>query len=398
MGVDRLHRILLGVVALIVAATAFGLVALWPREPIPTRDEGAPAEPVIGTVVGIAPYQGEPDPVTGSDGSAAVLDVRLEDGPVAGEVVEVDTSLDELGSVSEGTRLRLSSYELEGEDVWFVVDRVRGPALWILLGVFVLAVVGIGRWQGVRALLGLALSLLVVGRFVVPAILAGRSPFLVALVGATAVLLVSMYLAHGPDPRTTTAVVGTALALGVTVGLGALFVDAAALTGLASEDAVFARNVVGGLDLQGLVLAGLTIAALGVLDDVTITQASTVFALRSADPGAGTRQLVARALVVGRDHIASTVNTLFLAYVGASLALLVLFSVSGLPLSEVVESELVATEIVKTLVGSLGIVAAVPTTTVLAAVVAVRTRGPLPTDGHGHSPRRRRSAQVSPPE
>jgi amino acid transporter len=167
-----------------------------------------------------------------------------------------------------------------------------------------------------------------------------------------------------------------------------LVIDRGHITGFGSEEAVLARFAVAGLDLQGLVLAGLIIATLGVLDDVTISQASTVFALHDTDPRLGWPALFARAMKVGRDHIASVVNTLFLAYAGASLALLVLFSTGGLPVAQILNAEVLAEEIVKTVVGSLGLIAAVPLTTALAAAVAVRRPagvGAPAGDRHGHA-------------
>jgi uncharacterized membrane protein len=174
----------------------------------------------------------------------------------------------------------------------------------------------------------------------------------------------------------------------LTIGLGTLFIDLGRITGFASDDAVFARFAVDGLDLQGLVLAGLIIAALGVLDDVTVSQASTVFVLHDTDRTLSWRSLVARAMRVGRDHIASVVNTLFLAYTGASIALLLLFTTGGVPVRELLNSELLAQEIIKTVVGSLGLIAAVPLTTALAATIAIgRGADAAPVrGGHRHGP------------
>jgi uncharacterized membrane protein len=170
----------------------------------------------------------------------------------------------------------------------------------------------------------------------------------------------------------------------LTVLLGMFFIDRGRITGFASDDAVFARFAVEGLDLQGLVLAGLIIAALGVLDDVTISQASTVFALHDTNRSLTWTELFARAMKVGRDHIASVVNTLFLAYTGASIALLLLFYTGGVPVLEIVNSEVLAEEIIKTVVGSLGLIAAVPFTTALAASVAVGRPADAPPLGVGH--------------
>jgi uncharacterized membrane protein len=368
------HRWMLGVVALLVLATMIGLVALWPdAELLP-----APGEPlealVTAQVIEVRALPAEPDPVLGLGGELADVTVELLSGDEAGRVVTLSQiPLEGYPPFEPGDRLELERITVPGSDVEFYIrDFRRTPALWVLGLLFVAAVLAVGRWHGFRSLLGLGLSLLLVIRFVVPAILVGHDPALVALVGAMAVMVVTLYLSHGVNEMTTSAIVGTAAALLLTVGLGLLFIDRAKITGFASDDAQFARFAVEGLDLRGLVLAGLIIAALGVLDDVTVSQASTVFALHDTDPRLTWASLFARAMKVGRDHIASVVNTLFLAYAGASLVLLVLFSTSGLPVVEVLNSEVFAEEVVKILVGSLGLIAAVPLTTALAAQVAIR--------------------------
>src|SRR5829696_1278635 len=208
---------------------------------------------------------------------------------------------------------------------YLIQDLERGRPMLILVALFVGAVVAFGRWQGIRSLVGLGLSFVIIVGFVVPAILRGHSPVAVAVTGAMAIMLVSLYLSHGTGPKTTAAVVGTALALGLTAALSIVFVAATSLTGLASEEAQFASFAVGGLSLRGLLLAGIIIGGLGVLDDVTMSQASLVTELHQANPTAGMAALVAGALRVGRDHIAATVNTLFLAYAGAALPSLILF-------------------------------------------------------------------------
>ncbi len=272
-----------------------------------------------------------------------------------------------------GQQVTLSVQEQEGQPPFYNIrDLERTRPMLILVAVFMLAVVAFGRWQGLRSLIGLALSFAVIVGFVVPAILRGRSPVAVALVGAMAIMLLSLYLSHGTGRKTTAAVVGTGLALVLTGALTAGFVAATSLTGLASEDALSASFVAGGLSFRGLLLAGIILGGLGVLDDVTMSQASLVFELRRADPTASFAQLVTGALAVGRDHMAATVNTLFLAYAGASLPLLVLFTTSGDSLGTVATSEVVAVEIVRSLCGSIGLIAAVPLTTVLAAALTRR--------------------------
>lgn len=384
---QRTTRRLLVTVGAIVLVTLAGLVLLWPSAAELPDVPPPPDELVDGTILRVELYEGEADPIAGLSGASARVDVELRSGPDAGETVTIDTPTDGYPTFRPGDEVKLSSSELApGEREFYIVDFRRTPALGLLALLFVGLVLAVGRWHGARSLLGLGLSLLVVTRFIVPGILAGTSPALVALVGSLAVMLLTLYLAHGVNEMTTVAVVGTAAALAVTIAFGLVFIERAKLTGFSSEEANLARFAVEGLDLQGLVLAGLIIAALGVLDDVTVSQASTVFAIHEADPRQSFRQLFGRAMKVGRDHIASTVNTLFLAYAGASLALLVVFSTGGLGVGEIVNSEILAEEIVKTLVGSLGLVSAVPFTTALAATLAVRRPlgAPPLRGGHDH--------------
>jgi uncharacterized membrane protein len=360
------HRRLLVVVGVVLVATLVGLAVLWPPSGSPVESLAPPEPAVAAAIVDVTE-----DPAGAEVAGVVTVTVELLEGPWEGELRTLPAvSTEVFPQLRVGDRLDLERVVIDGEPQYYIRDFQRLPTLAGLVALFALAVLSIGRWHGVRSLLGLALSLLLVVRFVVPAILAGSSPPLVAMVGAMAIMIVTLYLTHGVNEMTTSAVVGTAGALLLTIGLASLFIDRGRITGYASEEAVFARFAVEGLDLQGLVLAGLIIAALGVLDDITISQASTVFALHDTDPRLSWSALFARAMKVGRDHIASVVNTLFLAYAGASLALLVLFSTGGLPVAQILNSEVLAQEIVKTVVGSLGLIAAVPLTTALAATVA----------------------------
>jgi uncharacterized membrane protein len=260
----------------------------------------------------------------------------------------------------------------------------RAPLAWLAIG-FALLVAVTGRWRGLRALAGLAASLAVVIGFVVPAILDGQSPVGVALVGALAAMLVTLPLAHGLGVKTLAAALGTAGSLFLTIVLAEAFVELAHLTGLSSDEAIFLRATAGDVSIQGLLLAGMVIGALGVLDDTTVSQASTVLALKRANPRQSFRELFRNALSVGHDHIAATVNTLVLAYAGASLPVLLIFSLGDVSFLEAVNSEAVAEEIVAMLVGSIGLIAAVPITTALAAALALRLEpGQLAADGHTH--------------
>jgi uncharacterized membrane protein len=356
-----------GVIALAVLACA---AALWPRGELPKPAAGGQADStqlVSATLTKVARVDcHEADP--GVPGSVCIkVTARL----ASGRQVAFDTTDPTGGMFQADQKVRLAVVEQPGQPPYYnIQDLERGRPLLALAALFVAAVVAFGRWQGVRSLVGLGLSFVVIVGFVVPAILRGHSPVLVAVTGAMAIMLVSLYLSHGLGPKTTAAVVGTALALGLTAALAIGFVAAASLTGLASEEALNANFAVGGLSLRGLLLAGIIIGGLGVLDDVTMSQASLVAELHQANPTAGFAALVGGALRVGRDHIAATVNTLFLAYAGAALPLLILFVTGQDSLGTVATTEVVAVEVVRALCGSVGLIAAVPLTTVLAALVA----------------------------
>jgi uncharacterized membrane protein len=313
-----------------------------------------------------------------------VVEVRLESGPDKGETFSFDYSgVPGSRMPTRGDELFLArSEEAGGGPTYHFADYRRDPGLLILAVIFVVVVIALSRWQGVTSLIGLALSLLVLIRFVLPAILAGESPVLVAIVGAAAVMFVTLYLAHGINARTTTAILGTLASLALTGIVAVMFVSISKLTGFASEEALFLQFSAQQVNLQGLLLGGVIIGTLGVLDDVTVTQASAVWELRIANPSYRVGELYRSAIRIGRDHTASTVNTLVLAYAGASLPLLILFSISDRPLTSVANAEMVASEIVRTLVGSIGLVASVPITTALTAAVVVSGGRP------SHSPRK----------
>lgn len=260
----------------------------------------------------------------------------------------------------------------------------RLPLVWLAV-IFVVVVLLVGRSRGARALVGLASSLVVVFGFIVPAILDGEPPAAVALLGALAIMLVTVVITHGVGPKSVAAILGTAASLMVTVALGALFVQAGHLTGLSSDASSLLLAGREDLSLEGIILAGLVIGALGVLDDVTVSQASTVLALRRANAMLNARQLYHRALAVGQDHASATVNTLVLAYVGAALPVLLIFNGSGASVGDSVNSELVAEEIVAMLAGSVGLMTAVPLTTALAALLAVRLQPEELSDAHAHA-------------
>ncbi|MDP9405136.1 MAG: YibE/F family protein, partial [Actinomycetota bacterium] len=358
-----------------------GMVVLWPAGERRAAPAGVETTALVDATLTAVTEVAGGDPAGLVPGATAVdVTARID---ATGEVVRFETTDDTGATYRAGHRVRLSRIEQPGlPPTYFISDFRRGGPLAVLVALFVAAVLALGRWQGIRALLGLALTFAVIVTFMVPALLGGEEPLAVAIVGSLAIMIVTLYLAHGFAPKTTAAVVGTTLALVITGLLAVAFVGAANLTGFTSEEARLANLQVGGLSLRGLLLAGIVIGGLGVLDDVTTSQASTVFALHRANPTARAGDLTRQALVVGRDHIAATVNTLFLAYAGASLPLLILFATGVDPFGTVVTSEVVAVEVVRTLVGSVGLIAAVPLTTAMAAALAVTARRSGPAVAH----------------
>jgi uncharacterized membrane protein len=363
------HRAMLVVVGALVLVVVAGAVALWPRGEVARPAAAGQRDPTRVLSATLTRLQdvrcAQPDPAA-PQSTCIKVEAQLADG----RRVSFETTDPTGDTFRVGQRVKLAELEQEGQVTYYNIrDLERTRPMLVLVALFMVAVVAFGGWQGVRSLISLAVSFAVIIGFIVPAILRNHSPVLVALVGAMAIMLASLYLSYGVGRKTTAAVVGTALALGLTAALTAGFVAATALTGLASEEALNASFQVGGLSLRGLLLAAIIIGGLGVLDDVTVSQASLVFELRRADPTASFGELVRSALVVGRDHIAATVNTLFLAYAGASLPLLVLFTTGGAAFGEVATAEVAAVEVVRTLCGSVGLIAAVPLTTLLAAAL-----------------------------
>jgi len=279
-------------------------------------------------------------------------------------------------------------YDQENVNFYTLVDYQRGSQLLILFAFFALLVVLLSRLRGAFSLVGLGVSLATILVFIVPGILNGRPPVPVAVAGGLAIVLVTIPLAHGRGPKAIAALLGMTASLLLIAGLAAFFTSFTRLTGLAGEEAFALRLADPTVSLQGLLIAGMVIGALGVLADVTVSQASTVLALRAANLALGGRELFTRAMHVGRDHVSATVYTLVLAYAGASLPVLLIFASGSLGLSQAASLELVSEPIVATLVGSIGLIAAVPLTTAIAALLAVHTpRDRLEAaaaDGHVH--------------
>ncbi len=366
--VARARLLLTAVLAPALLLTGVGAWWLWPH--------AADAPPSFAT-----------DGPGVSYGRAVVLEVRPDatamDETVVrtsdGEEVTMHVPPEYVPEIAPGDTVRLASMEVaaiafdpeadptEMRTQHVFVDFVRGPPMALLAAVFALLVVLVARWRGLAALVGMAVGLVVVAGFTLPALLQGRPAVPVALVTSVAVMFAVLYLAHGVSVRTSTALAGTLVGLVATAGIAAWAGGAAHLTGLSGEYALDLMSVAPEVRLRSVLLCGMVLAGLGVLNDVTITQASAVWELHAASPGRSWRALFGQGMRIGRDHIASTVYTIVFAYVGAALPLVLLVSLSDRDLLGLLTSGEIAEEVVRTLVGSIGLVLAIPVTTALAA-------------------------------
>ncbi len=364
-------------VGLFALATLLGLFLLRPTGDVrPDLSEiGFNPDAFASTVVAVDESQCSG---LGPDAGVTCVDVTFElaQGPDAGTRVMLQFVVDDAATEFAVGDDVVLGYQPNAPDgfQYSYVDRQRRPVLLVTALLFAVVVVALGRMRGLAALAGLAVSIVVLLQFVIPAILDGRSPVLVAVVGSSLIAFAALYAAHGFTRMTTVALLGTLAALALTAVLSWIVVGAAQFSGFATEEA-FVLSFAGAIDISGLVLAGIVLGAVGAIDDVTVTQASAVFEIHRLRPDMGRRGLVRSGLKVGRDHVASTVNTLLLAYAGAAMPLLLFFVLANQSIGTVVNSELVAVEVVRTLIGSIGLVSAVPLTTWLGAVMATEDYG-----------------------
>ncbi|WP_241681044.1 YibE/F family protein [Pseudactinotalea terrae] len=363
----RVRTVLAALVVPLLIATIVGMIALWPRGEsqmgsVPLTADGATFE------------RGRVTDVPGELGAEVVVEVLT--GEHAGREVSVQAPPEVLAEgVEIGDEIRMlyvAGAAATGSPFVFV-DYVRDIPVIVLVALYLLVVALVARWRGLAAVLGLAASLVIVGAFVIPALILGTSPLLVALVGSSAMMFVAVYLAHGISIRTTTALLGTFAGLAITTALGWWMLGAGNLVGNGSEEAYMVFTTFPGTSLSALLLCGIVIAGLGALNDVTITQASAVWELHATDPGAGRGKVFTRAMRIGRDHIASTVYTLAFAYVGTSLPLLMVGAIYDRSLLEFLMSGEIVEEVVRTLVSSIGLVLAIPATTAISAALVGRT-------------------------
>jgi uncharacterized membrane protein len=366
------------IIGLVLVAALWLLPDLTPSEAVPVVGQRSDHAVVVEEL--------------GTDGTGLPLFlVELEDGERIEAVVQ-DGSAAIPGSSNRepyevGDEVVITQFTgPAGGDFAVIAEPWRVPLLGIVAAIFAASVIVIGGWRGARSLVALALTLTVVVKLVVPLLLRGADPVLLAVGGGVLVTVVTLLLTEGPNRVTWSAVLGVLVALALTAGLAATFTAVAEFTALqGNEEIAFLIPLVGDrIDLQGILLAATVFGALGVLDDVTVTQAATVEQLHRSRPEGERRAVVGRAMRVGRAHIAATVNTLVLAYLGASLPLLLLFALSGESTLTILNGEIVAVEVVRALVGSIGIVAAVPITTLVAAWLIVR-EGPAEAAGDAHA-------------
>ncbi|WP_245952019.1 YibE/F family protein [Citricoccus nitrophenolicus] len=381
------------------------MIALWPSG---SHQELSLADPygtsqgitmITGTVTEIQPRDCGPEagtletPTGGMAGDPSAAHVACVDAVVDPDgggndsaVVPIPTSISASMDVEVGDRLKaLDLSELPGGDTgaggesdYVFVDFERTVPVVVLALLYALVVVAVARWRGLRAIVGLGLAFTVLFGFMFPALLEGGPPLWIGLVGCCLIMLVVLYFAHGFSLRTTTALLGTLIGLALTAVLALWGTDAAYLTGLGDEYSYVLATVAPEVRLSGIVLCGLLVAGLGVLNDVTITQASAVWELQAANPAVSKRELFASGMRIGRDHIASTVYTIAFAYAGAALPVLMVVSLYDRSLWDTLMSGELVEEIVRILVGSIGLVLAIPITTGIAVAVAKSVAAPVP--------------------
>ncbi|GAA4755038.1 YibE/F family protein [Modestobacter marinus] len=380
-------RLMLLVLVPVGVATLVGLLVLWPSSAQTAAQQAAESFQPPGTtypeatIVSLEPYE-----CAAATGNApaqicarAVLVVA--EGDSSGDYVQVELSSEVVAEgVEVGDELVLNRDPGidTGQVTYSFQDFPRSTPIITLALAFTLVVGAVARLRGLLALLGLGFAFFILLQFMLPGLLAGSSPIWVSLVGSSAIMYVVLYLAHGFNARTTTALLGTLFGLALSAVLGTIAVAAAHLTGLANEEAVQLLQFDPTLDFSGLVLAALVVAGLGILNDVTITQASAVWQLHEVSPEMGWVQLFQRGMAIGRDHIASTIYTIVFAYAGAALPLLLLFDIYERPFWTTLTGSVVGEEVVRTLVGGIALVLAVPVTTLIGALVAAAATSATP--------------------
>lgn len=337
-----------------------------------------PQEPeyLTGVVVGI--LEEKPYETPESSGTLQNLKITITRGSLSGSDIEVENgnpAVSQSQLYDVGDRVIVSrSTGLDGSDVFYIIDTIRTGELLTLFVLFAVLATVVGSRKGLLSLLSMAITFLVIFVVVLPLLRNGTDPVLTAIFASFLIVPVTFYLSHGFEKKTTVSILGTFISLVLTGLLSVIFTNAAHLTGNSSEEALFLRTLVGtDYDMKGLLLAGIIIGTLGVMDDITVSQTSIVHQLHDLKENISFSELFKRSLKIGRDHIASMINTLVLVYTGASLPLLLLFMNNPRPFDEIINLEIISTEIVRTLTGSIGLILAVPITTYLACYFVKRS-------------------------
>lgn len=360
--------------------------------PVQIHAQEAPKQSFSKAVVQSVDEEGTKE-VHGFTNNYQLVTLKILDGPAKGQVIHIEhggqTQINSGQKVKAGDHVVLTTFtDQDGSAQHIIVDSYRLPWLWILLVIFVALVLLVTGWQGLGSLAGLAFSLAVITFWIVPQILNGHDPLLVSISGALVILFLTTYLAHGLSRQTTMALAATFIALVISGLLSILVVFLTKMTGVSSDEvySLQMNQATADINTQGLLLGGIIISMVGALNDVTTSQAATVFELVHTAKKTTFAYVVKRGLHVGREHILSLVNTLVLAYAGSSLALFIflVLNPSDQPLWVMLNSETLFEEAVRTFIGSFGLVLAVPLVTTLSAWSALK-RAPSEAE-MAHSP------------
>ncbi|MFI9411795.1 YibE/F family protein [Nocardia gamkensis] len=403
-------RVVVGLLTVIGVVVVIAAIVLWPSKqhidiPLPMQNAGGGAvQTEAGTVVlqDVGPcgspslgkvFVEKPEPPRSTAYTCQRSLISIESGPHKGNrtLLEIAPGPGQ-PDLHAGDELRLvRQTDPSGTPLYSFEDYSRGMPLALIFVVFVVVIIAVARWRGVRALLGLVFAFAVLVLFLLPALLDGKPAIPVALVAGSLILYAVLYLAHGVNLRTSSALLGTLTSMLLAAALSWLTIEITHLTGLSEEQNTNVATYIEHVSITGLLLAGFIIGSLGVLNDVTITQASAAFELAALDESASRREVFAAAMRVGRDHIASTVYTLVLAYAGGALPLLLLFSVAGRSIRDVLTGDAVAIEIARSAVGGIALALSVPLTTGIAVLLARPFKAKEPTPPP--RPRRARHAR-----
>ncbi len=375
----RARNALITFVAILGLLSVAGLIWLWP-------DSGVLADAVDvqfdapGVIYEDATIEeivdecaSQQDAVSSLPCQTAISELRT--GEESGQLVEVELQGPQAqAGLRVGDSIEIARIPTEQGPIFSYSGTNRLPTLIVLAALFVICVLAVARWRGLFALIGLGFAGFVLLGFMLPALITGKPGMAVALAGSTAIMFVVLYVAHGVSIRTSTALAGTLLGLGVTTVLGAFAVEAARLSGFADEQEYDLAQLVPGLDFQELLMSAIIVGGLGVLNDVTITQSSAVWELRAAAPEMSRMGIFASAMRIGRDHIASTIYTIVFAYAGSALTVLLLLYFTNREVLDLFGIELFASEGVRTLASAIGLVLSVPITTGIAALTVPPAR------------------------